>query len=58
MADTKAFDSAVEVLSEDIRTVLKNLPESRKQTLQEIRIRSGKPVALSDGVTTMFADGE
>ena len=56
MADTKAFDSAVEILSEDIRTVLKNIPDSKKSTIQEIRIRVNKPLALSDGATTIFTD--
>lgn len=58
MADTKAFDSAVEILSEDIGAVLKNIPDSRKSTVQEIRIRSNKPIALSDGATTVFMDSE
>lgn len=58
MADTKAFDSAVEVLSEEIRTVLKNIPDSKKNVVQEIRIRCGKPLALSDGATTMFTDSD
>ena len=56
MADTKAFDSAVEILSEDIRAVLKNIPDSKKSTVQEIRIRVNKPLALSDGATTIFTD--
>ena len=58
MADTKAFDSAVEILSEDIGAVLKNIPDGRKSTVQEIRIRSNKPIALSDGATTVFMDSE
>ena len=33
MADTKAFDSAVEILSEDIRTALKNIPDSKKNRI-------------------------
>ena len=56
MADTKAFDSAAEILSEDIRAVLKNIPDSKKSTIQEIRIRVNKPLALSDGATTIFTD--
>ena len=56
MADTKAFDSAVEILSEDIRAVLKNIPDSKKNSVQEIRIRSNKPLALSDGASTVFTD--
>lgn len=56
MTDTKAFDSAVEVLSEDIREVLKNIPDSKKNTIQEIRIRTNKPLALSDGAVTVFTD--
>ena len=56
MADTKAFDSAVEILSEDIRAVLKNIPDSKKNTVQEIRIRTNKPLALSDGASTVFTD--
>ena len=56
MTDTKAFDSAVEILSEDIRAVLKNIPDSKKSTVQEIRIRTNKPLALSDGAVTVFTD--
>ena len=58
MADTKAFDSAAEILSEDIRAVLKNIPDSKKGTVQEIRIRVNKPLALSDGATTVFTDAD
>ena len=58
MADTKAFDSAVEILSEDIGAVLKNIPDSKKGTVQEIRIRVNKPLALSDGATTVFTDAD
>ena len=58
MTDTKAFDSAVEILSEDIRAVLKNIPDSKKGTVQEIRIRVNKPLALSDGATTVFTDAD
>ena len=56
MTDTKAFDSAVEILSEDIRAVLKNIPDSKKNTVQEIRIRTNKPLTLSDGAVTVFTD--
>ena len=58
MADTKAFDSAAEILSEDIGAVLKNIPDSKKGTVQEIRIRVNKPLALSDGATTVFTDAD
>lgn len=58
MADTKAFDSASEVLSEEIAGALRQLPDSRRATIQEIRLRIGKPVALTDGATTMFADSD
>ena len=58
MADTKAFDSAAEILSEDIGEVLKNIPDSKKGTVQEIRIRVNKPLALSDGATTVFTDAD
>ena len=58
MADTKAFDSAAEILSEDIGAVLKNIPDSKKGTVQEIRIRVNKPLALSDGATTVCTDAD
>ncbi len=58
MADSKAFDSAAEVLSEEIGGILRQIPDSRKATIQEIRLRIGKPVALTDGATTMFAGND
>ena len=58
MEDTKAYDRAAEILSEDIGAVLKNIPDSKKGTVQEIRIRVNKPLALSDGATTVFTDAD
>ena len=42
----------------DIGAVLKNIPDSKKGTVQEIRIRVNKPLALSDGATTVFTDAD
>lgn len=50
----KSFNSATEVLCGEVGTVLSLLPESIKSTVHEIRLRSEKPLALSDGTTTMF----
>lgn len=50
----KSFNSAAEILCGEVGTVLSLLPESVKSTVQEIRMRTGKPLALSDGTTTMF----
>ena len=35
-----------------------NIPDSKKGTVQEIRIRVNKPLALSDGATTVFTDAD
>ena len=52
--NTDSFNSAAEVLCPEISNVLSLLPDSIKSSVHEIRIRADKPVALSDGSTTMF----
>lgn len=49
-----SFNSAAEVLCTEIGSVVSLLPDNIKASVHEIRIRSDKPVALSDGSTTMF----
>lgn len=49
-----SFNSAIAVLPSEIKEKLTLLPESTKSNIQEIRLRAEKPLALSDGTTTMF----
>ncbi len=57
---TECFDLAVQMLCGELSLVLMKVSDVRKETIQEIRLRSGKPVALSDGTDTLFVcrDGE
>lgn len=50
----ECFNSAAEMLCGELASVLSRVPETKKQSIQEIRLRSGKPVALSDGTETLF----
>ena len=48
------FVSAIQILCEEWRGGLLSLPEAKKSSVQEIRLRVGKPLALTDGSTTLF----
>ena len=54
----ESFDSAVSVLSPELEQVLMKIPESRKRDIQEIRLRSNKPLVLSSGTQTLFVCGD
>lgn len=50
----ECFDTAAKMVCSELSSVLIRIPDTKKQTIHEIRIRSGKPVALSDGTDTLF----
>lgn len=54
LRSTDSFNSAAAILSPEIRDILSMLPDSVKSAAHEIRLRNEKPLALSDGTTTMF----
>ncbi len=43
---TKVYDLLAENLCEDLNRVLKNIPITLKETVEEIRIRNGKPLTI------------
>lgn len=51
-----SYCSAVQVLCEELRQAAMLIPESRRSTIQEIRLRAGKPLCFTDGTTTLFTD--
>ena len=54
--NNSSFESAAEILCDEIRSAVLAVPDSKKNSVQEIRLRTGKAIALSDGTTTMFMD--
>lgn len=46
---TQSFESAVSLLPQELQDVLLQLPQSIKQTSQEIRLRANKPLMLTAG---------
>lgn len=53
----QSFNSAAMFCGE-LKSALQKLPDSKKADIQEIRLRSGKPLALTDGKTTMFLSSD
>ena len=51
-----SFLTAAEMLCEEVREVVLSLPESKRSAIQEIRLRAGKPLALTDGTATLFLE--
>ena len=51
-----SFVSAAEILCDDLRNTVMSVPESRRADIQEIRLRSGKPLVLTDGTSALFVD--
>lgn len=51
-----SFVSAAEMLCEEVREAVLSLPESKRTAIQEIRLRAGKPLALTDGTSTLFLE--
>lgn len=54
----KEFDNAAKMLCPEISGVLLKIAENKKRSIQEIRLRSGKPVALSSGTETLYVCGD
>ena len=51
---TESFDKAAKMLCSDLSEVLIKIPDNKKKIIQEIRLRSDKPVALSSGREALF----
>ncbi len=57
MTETKdSFTSAAEILCDELKSIMQQIPEGKKAHIQEIRLRNGKPLALSEGSAAMFVD--
>ena len=54
---TEGFDSAAEVLCDELRMLVSAVPDNKKTGVQEIRLRTGRPLALTDGSSALFIDG-
>lgn len=54
MGRKKRFDDALYGVSPAIRSVLERLPDKVKESAEEIRLRTGLPVALTVGGDTVF----
>ena len=54
MGSKKRFDDALYGVSPAIRSVLERLPDKVKESAEEIRLRTGLPVALTVGGDTVF----
>ena len=54
MESKKRFDDALYGVSPAIRSVLERLPDKVKESAEEIRLRTGLPVALTVGGDTVF----
>ena len=51
-----SFVSAAEILCDELRNAVMSIPESRRANIQEIRLRCGKPLVLTDGTSALFID--
>ncbi len=50
------FDTAVDILCDELAETVRKIPERKKSLIQEIRLRVHKPVTFSYGSETLFAD--
>lgn len=50
------FITATEILCDEVRAVVRALPEPKQAAIQELRMRAGKPLVLTDGTEVLFAD--
>lgn len=58
MADTNdSFSTAVGVLCDELAEAVNKIPDGKKASVQEIRLRADKPLTFSDGNETLFTDG-
>ncbi|MBQ3929149.1 MAG: stage III sporulation protein AA [Clostridia bacterium] len=51
-----SFQSAAEILCDELQEMVGKIPDSKKHLIQEIRLRSQKPLAFSYGSDTLFTD--
>ena len=60
MKEITEFDTAADMVCGEISSLLHRIPGGKKQTVHEIRMRTGKPLVLSDGTETLFVcpDGQ
>ncbi len=54
MENNRCFDDALYAVSERIRTLLKGLPQTVKNNVEEIRLRVNMPIALTVSGDTVF----
>lgn len=54
----ESFDRAAGMLCGELSSIMLSIPSSRKQCIQEIRLRMNKPIALSNGSETLFVSGK
>ncbi len=52
----KQFEAAADTLCDELKNVVMSIPESKRASIQEIRLRSGKPLTMTDGTSTLFVD--
>ena len=55
---TARFDQAVSALCPSLKEVLMNIPQSVRQSIFEVRLRAGKPIALTCPNKTWFVDAQ
>lgn len=53
---TDSFNSAADILCDDLQSIVRALPEGKRATVQEIRLRLNRPITLTDGSSTLFLD--
>ena len=52
-----SFDTAVGILCDELAEIVNKIPDSKKSSIQEIRLRAQKPLTFSYGNDTLFTDG-
>ncbi|MBQ9460785.1 MAG: stage III sporulation protein AA [Clostridia bacterium] len=51
-----SFGSAADILCDELQAIVRAVPENKRATVQEIRLRMNRPLTLTDGSTTLFPD--
>jgi len=51
-----SFESAAELLCEELKRAVMTVGESKRSRIQEIRLRGGRPLTLTDGTTSLFLE--
>ena len=51
-----SFSEAADLLCEELKKVVLSSSEAKRGTIQEIRLRAGKPLTLTDGTASVFLD--